>query len=95
MVTTDAIEGVINDRLRFHYDISADVLYIRLIAAEGTVTYAELTDDGDMLLRAEEDDKAVGLTVVSWWKRFGHGGVPDSITEIQKHIEPLAKKVAA
>lgn len=95
MVKTDAIEGIVDNLLRFHYDLFADVLYIRLLSAEGIATYAELTDAGDMLLRDEENDKAVGLTVVSWWKRFGQGVLPDSIAEIQKHIEPLARKVAA
>ena len=95
MVKTDTIEGIVDNVLRFHYDLFADVLYIRLLSAEGIATYAELTDNGDMLLRDENDDKAVGLTVVSWWKRFGHGVLPDSIAEIQKYIEPMAKKVAA
>ena len=37
----------------------------------------------------------MGITIISWWKRFGHGALPDSIAEIQKQIEPLAKKVVA
>jgi hypothetical protein len=95
MVKTDAIEGTVNDAFWFHYDVASDVLYIRLLSAEGKSTYSELTDPGDLLLRDEESEKPVGLTVVSWWKRFGTGALPDSISEIQKHIEPLAKNVAA
>lgn len=96
MVKTDTIEGTVDDVLRFHYDIFADVLYLRLLSAEGRETYGEITDGGDMLLREEDSDKAVGLTVISWWKRYGLGmSLPDSISEIQKHIEPFAKKVAA
>jgi hypothetical protein len=95
MVKTDAIEGIVDDVYRFHYDIFTDVLYIRLLSAEGTPTLGDLTDSGDILLRDEKTDKPVGLTVVSWWKRFGQGSLPDSISEIQKRIEPLAKKVAA
>jgi hypothetical protein len=95
MVKTDAIEGVVNDFLRFHYDIFADVLYIRLLSAEGVQTIGDLTDDGDILLRDQKTDRPVGLTVVSWWKRFGQGTLPDSITEIQKRIEPMATKLAA
>jgi uncharacterized protein YuzE len=95
MVKTDALEGIVDSLFRFHYDIFADVLYIRLLSAEGIATYAELTDGGDMLLRDEKSNNPVGLTVVSWWKRYGHGALPDSIVEIQKLIEPLAKKVAA
>ncbi|MGD0542204.1 MAG: hypothetical protein ABSB33_11860 [Tepidisphaeraceae bacterium] len=95
MVKTDALEGIVDNLFRFHYDIFADVLYIRLLSAEGIATYAELTDGGDMLLRDEKTNKPVGLTVLSWWKRHGRGALPDSIAEIQKLIEPLAKKVAA
>jgi hypothetical protein len=95
MVTTDTIEGIIDDRLRFHYDLFADVLYLRLLAHEDTPTVGDLTDEGDILLRDEKTDKPVGLTIVSWWKRFGHGTLPDSINEIQKQIEPLANKLAA
>ena len=48
-----------------------------------------------MLLRREDDDRPVGLTVVNWWKRFGKGALPDSLEEIARLIEPLAMKVAA
>ncbi len=95
MVTTDTIEGIINDRFRFHYDIFTDVLYLRLLDAEGIPTIGDLTDNGDILLRDEVTNKPIGLTVISWWKRFGQGALPDSISEIQKRIEPLAGKVAA
>ena len=95
MVTTDAIEGIVDNTFRFHYDIFADVLYIRLLSAENISTIGDLTDEGDILLRDDKTDKPVGLTVVSWWKRFGQGTLPDSISEIQKRIEPLVKKVAA
>lgn len=81
--------------ISYHYDLVADVLYLRLLIAEETPTYGDLTDDGDILLRNETTNRPVGLTIVSWWKRFGHGALPDSISEIQKLIEPVAKKVAA
>jgi len=32
---------------------------------------------------------------VSWWKRFGSGPLPDSIRELERHIEPWASKLAA
>jgi hypothetical protein len=95
MVKTDAIEGVVDELFRFHYDLFADVLYIRLLSGEGRETMGELTDDGDILLRDESTSRAVGLTVVSWWKRFGSGSLPDSIREISRQIEPLAKRLAA
>jgi hypothetical protein len=95
MVKTDAIDGIVDDVYRFHYDIHADVLYIRLPFAEGIATLGELTDAGDFLLRDSKTNKPVALTVVSWWKRYGTGALPDSINEIQNHIEPLAKSVSA
>ena len=95
MVKIDAIEGIIDDTLRFHYSMFADVLYFRLLIAKGTPTFGDLTDNGDILLRDETTDRPVALTIVSWWKRFGHGTLPDSISEIQKLIEQVAKKVAA
>ncbi len=95
MVKTDAIEGIVDDILRFHYDLAADVLYLRLLSAEDKATYADITAHGDLLLREEGTDRPVGLTVISWWKRFGQGNFPDSIEEIQKHIEPLAGRWAA
>src|SRR5439155_12380058 len=71
VVKTDAIEGIIDDRFRFHYDMFADVLYIRVLSAEETASIGDLTDDGDILLRDEQTDQAVGVTIVSWWKRYG------------------------
>ena len=95
MVTTDAIEGVVDKVFRFHYDLFGDILYIRLLSGEGVQTIGELTDEGDILLREEGTNRAVGLTVVSWWKRFGQGTLPDSISEISRRIEPLARRFAA
>jgi len=95
MVTTDTLEGIVNDALRFHYDMFTDVLYLKLLEAEEVATVGDITDDGDILLRDEQSGRPVGLTVISWWKRFGTGPLPDSIKEIQQRIEPLAGKLAA
>ena len=95
MVKTDAIEGTVDDVLWYHYDRANDVLYLRLASARDTVTYAEETDGGLLSLHREDTDEVVGLTVVDWWKRFGTGQLPDSIRELERSIEPWAKKVAA
>ena len=95
MVKTDTIEGTVNNELRFHYDVYADVLYLRLVEEEDSTAYGDITEEGDILLRDEKTDKPIGLTVVSWWERFGKGTFPDSISEIQRQIEPLAGKLAA
>ena len=95
MVIADALEGVVDDTLWFHYDMANDVLYLRLATHRETETVAEETSEGLLLLRRSDTDEPVGLTVVNWWKRFGKGDLPDSIAELQRQIEPWAKKVAA
>lgn len=37
----------------------------------------------------------IGLTILSWWKRFGHGTLPDSLNELARAMEPLAQRFAA
>lgn len=95
MVTIETVEGLINAVVSYHYDVFADVLYLRLRTEMQTPALGDENDDGDIELRAEADNRLIGITIVSWWKRFGHGELPDSISEIQKHIEPLAGRVAA
>jgi len=36
----------------------------------------------------------IGITVVSWWKRFGKGSFPDSLREVKASIEPWAQRAA-
>ena len=95
MVTTDTIEGIIDGTISYHYDVFADVLYLRFLADMETPAIGEENDDGDIELHDEKTGRLIGVTIVSWWKRSGRGALPDSIREIQNHIEPLAKKVAA
>jgi len=95
MVKVDTIEGVVDGVLWCHYDLTSDVLYLRLIAERDTPTLAEESADGLLLERREDNEKIVGLTVVSWWKRFGNGSVPDSIHALEQAIEPWAKRLAA
>lgn len=95
MVTLDTIEGIVSDTLRFHYDIVADVLYLRRLDAESTPTYGDITDAGDILLRDEQTDRPVGLTVVKWWKRFGQGALPDSLRDISERVQPFASQLVA
>lgn len=60
-----------------------------------TASIGEENDDGLIELREETTGRLIGITVVSWWKRFGGGSLPDSISEIQRRIEPMVMKVAA
>jgi hypothetical protein len=95
MVKVDAVEGTADNALWYHYDLANDVLYLHLVAERDTPTYAEEDAEGVLLHRRESDDVIVGMTVVNWWKLFGRGNLPDSLRELERVIEPWAKKVAA
>lgn len=94
-IITDTLEGVIDGMLWYHYDLPSDVLYLRYAADRDAPTYGEETSDGLLLLKRQNDDQPVGLTVVNWWKRFGSGALPDSIRRLESQIEPWAARVAA
>lgn len=91
MATAESIEGAAGT-FWFHYDISNDVLYLRLITAREEESHGEEDESGFILLRAVSDDRLIGMTVVDWWKRFGSGSLPDSVREIVARIEPWAKR---
>ena len=95
MGTVDTLEGVLDQVLWYHYDVGNDVLYLRLVSKRMADAYGEETDDGFILLKEVQTHAPIGLTIVSWWKRFGQGAFPDSLSEIQRHIEPWARKLAA
>ena len=95
MVKVDTIEGVVDDSLWCHYDLTNDVLYLRAVAHRGAAAYSEETEDGLIVVRRQDNDAVAGLTIVNWWKRFGSGALPDSIHELAEAIEPWARKVAA
>jgi uncharacterized protein YuzE len=95
MVTTDTVEGMINGTISYHYDVFADVLYLRLTDDMETPSLAEQTDDGLLELHEETTGRLIGITIVSWWKRFGTGSLPDSLRDLQTRIEPWSRRVAA
>ena len=90
----ETLEGLINNAYWSHYDAPNDVLYLRAASQRQTPALGEETDDG--LLHDENTNHPIGLTVISWWNRFGQGDpFPDSLSEIQRQIEPWAQKLAA
>jgi hypothetical protein len=95
MVTTDTLEGNVNGSLWYHYDLANDVLYLRNSDEVDVDTYAEETLDGFRFLSRTDTDTAVELTVVPWWKRFGHGASPDSLHELESPIESWGGRLAA
>lgn len=78
MVNLDTVEGEINGSVSYHYDAIADVLYLRRAGTLDLPTLGEETDEGLIELRDEQSGELVGITVVSWRKRFGNGVFPDS-----------------
>jgi hypothetical protein len=91
----DTLEGILHSTIWYHYDVGSDVLYLRLVSKQHAHAVGEETDDGFVLLRDDETDEPVGLTIVNWWARFGQGDFPDSIRQIQEQIEPWSSKIAA
>lgn len=94
MAVIETIEGTLGV-VRFHYDVCGDVLYLRLSSAAASEPVGEETDDGLIILRDQTTDQPVGLTIVNWWERFGKGGLPDSMGELNQHIEKAAQRLAA
>jgi hypothetical protein len=95
MVKVQAIEGMISGKFHFRYDIAADRLQINLPSMDGMATSGEHTPAGDTLVRNLKTGTPVALTANNWWKRNGQGSLPDSISELEKHIEPLANSLSA
>ena len=95
MVAAETLEGLIDQTVWFHYDIPGDVLYLKLEAHRKSPTLGEDTPDDLILFRHAETDEPIGLTIVSWWERFGKGALPDSLQEIGRAIEPWASKIPA
>ena len=95
MTVLETLEGVLEGKFWFHYDVRNDVLYVRLDSRRRARALGEETDDGLILLRDSKTDEPIGLTIVNWWKRFGKGALPDSIAQIQKRIAPLSRRIAA
>jgi hypothetical protein len=93
MVTTDVPEGTIDEALWYHYDLTNDVLHLRLATERKSQTISEETSDGFLLLRRADNNKPAGLTVVDWWKRFGRGSRPDSIAHLDQRIQPWASRL--
>ena len=95
MVKVDAIECILDDVLWCHYDLTNDVLYLKLVKHRDASAYSEETEEGFLVARREDNDEVAGMTIVNWWKRFGQGEIPDSIHELERAIEPWADKLAA
>lgn len=72
----DTIEGTVGEEVWYHYDLDNDVLYLRIASQRDTEALGEEATDGVILLRAD-NNAAVGMTIVNYWRRFGQGAVQD------------------
>ena len=93
--STLTLQGVPDDGVSFHCDMTADVLYLRLADRLDSPAIGEDTADDLVLFRDEGTDEVIGLDVISWWKRFGDGAAPDSLREVQRKLVPLADRLIA
>ncbi len=82
MASVESRERVIDSGLWFHYDAQSNALYLRIKSKLDALALGEETDDGFILLRDESTNEPVGLTIVNWPFCFGHGELPDSVTDI-------------
>lgn len=92
--TLQTLEGIIG-AVSYHYDVVNDVLYLRRLDRLNAPVLGEETDEGLIEERDESTGALVGLTAISFWKRFGAGPLPDSVAQITRSAEPLAKRIAA
>ncbi|MBI2301946.1 MAG: hypothetical protein HYU66_23840 [Armatimonadetes bacterium] len=66
----NTIEGIYNGVLRYHYDVSGDVLYLRLLGTVEDEVYGDDEDErGRIPIRSVDTDRLVGFTVWSFWRR--------------------------
>lgn len=93
MVAAETLEGVVDSRVSFHYDMAADVLYLRRLDRPKGIVIGEDTADELVLFRDEESDEVIGLDIISWWARFGEGASRDSLREISRRVEPMARRL--
>jgi hypothetical protein len=94
MATAESIEGAAGP-FWFHYDLSNDVLYLRLATAREVEAYGDEDASGFIVLRGIADDRPIGMTIVNWWKRFGSGPLPDSVRELAARVDPWAQRAQA
>lgn len=94
-ITIDAVEGVVENNLWYHFDVSNDILYLQLLPKRDQEMFGEETSEGLILLRTA-DDQIAGMTIISWWKRFGKGKIGNvTLHSLQTQVANMAHKIAA
>jgi len=92
----DALQGILGDAIKFHFDLTSDILYLRLLEKAETPAYSEETDNGYMLVRDLKTDEVIGMTLLGYWKRFGQKALPEvSLEELQGMVQEVAARLLA
>jgi hypothetical protein len=96
----DTIEGIWQGRLSYHYDRFADVLYVAHVDDVAEEAYGEEDEQGFHVMRSLADNRLVGLTVLSFWRRYGRGEMAGlSAADLERTLEStvgaLAPRLAA
>jgi len=92
----DAVQGVVGGAIKFHFDLTSDILYLRLLEQAETPAYSEETKDGYFLVRALDTDAVIGMTILGYWEHFGRKALPElSLEELQAMVQEAAGLLSA
>jgi len=89
------LEGVHQQVLRYHYDLSGDVLYLRLLGTLDEEVYGEEDPNGFHIMRSYDSDRVVGMTIVGYWRRFGDAPTMPDAASLAAVLEQAAGRLGA
>ena len=97
---TEAIEGVWQVCLSYHYDGFADVLYVARSDALDEEAYGDESEPGCHVMRSLADNRLTGVALVGYWRRYGSGSLTelpaaDLRGKLEAHVSALAPRLAA
>lgn len=93
MAIADTLAGIVDSRLAFHYDVGNDVLSFARSGRRFRETFGEEAPGGLFVHRDAETDEIIKWTRISWWKLFGDGPLPDSMSELARRIEAWSRNL--
>ena len=91
MVTVDTVEGRIDgDRISWHYDVFAAVMYVRLEADRDTPAVGDFDDHGVIHRRDEATGRLIGRTALGRRRLAERPGEADSLSGLARWAVALA-----